>query len=591
MNGKILCFCILMILFSIVSCDSSKTNQNPDDSTNIQQRIFYVDSINGNDSNSGLAESLAWQTIAKVNSFDLQPGDTVMFRKGLTYFGGLAITHSGTNNAPITFDAYGSGDLPVLSGAEEVTDWVDLGSSIYSKTNTYTPGLTGAGIVLEDGTPLKFRTWNTDPATSLGTDTGVFTYDPQDLNSSVIYIRCSDSGDPGSRITAGYYLSGFHTVNQSYLTFNNLVFEHFSLHGGSFKHCNNITIRNCTAKEIGGAALSASPVILAGNGFEFTLNSRNCSIYDSRAIDIFDSGFSPQVFESDTHLSDIRFENCTAERCGFAGIEISVLNYSGSGNESIENVDVVNCNVSQCGTGWSGIRMGTEGYGIRIKADDETGAISGVNIEGTIVRDCENSGIYIGGESGTVYITRSKVFDNLGSGINCAGISDINSIKLKVTASIIYNQNNGILYDVIDGNGFEIINNTFCDNSIAVAVYNCGGTGVLKNNIFYSSNTGHTHLYAANGISGGVSDYNCYYEHGGNIIGWMTNAYTTVSDFNSATALDGNSLSSDPVFVSASDKHLQASSLCKDSGTPAGVSVDYDENAYNIASPSRGAYQ
>ncbi len=80
---------------------------------------YYVDATNGNDNNSGLSPSQAWQTINKVNNFNYQPGDTISFKRGETFTGYTLTppsTPSGTNNCYLVFNAYGNGALPVIDG-------------------------------------------------------------------------------------------------------------------------------------------------------------------------------------------------------------------------------------------------------------------------------------------------------------------------------------------------------------------------------------------------------------------------------------------------------------------------------------------
>lgn len=77
---------------------------------------YYV-SPSGNDNNNGRSMSTPWKTLSKVNSFAFAPGDTVCFQRGGTWQGQLNITRSGTSGSPITYGAYGTGNLPVISGS------------------------------------------------------------------------------------------------------------------------------------------------------------------------------------------------------------------------------------------------------------------------------------------------------------------------------------------------------------------------------------------------------------------------------------------------------------------------------------------
>ncbi len=76
---------------------------------------YYVDSSLGADTNSG-SETTPWKTLAKVNSARLLPGDKVFFKRGGVWAETLTPPASGVDGSPIIFDAYGSGDLPTITG-------------------------------------------------------------------------------------------------------------------------------------------------------------------------------------------------------------------------------------------------------------------------------------------------------------------------------------------------------------------------------------------------------------------------------------------------------------------------------------------
>ena len=56
---------------------------------------YYVDSNNGNDSNTGTSETTSWKTIAKVNSSLFQSGDFILFQRRGVWREQLAIPSSG----------------------------------------------------------------------------------------------------------------------------------------------------------------------------------------------------------------------------------------------------------------------------------------------------------------------------------------------------------------------------------------------------------------------------------------------------------------------------------------------------------------
>lgn len=87
---------------------------------------YYVSSSTGNDANGGTSSGAAWQTVAKVNGQTFLPGDSILFKRGDVWNEGLAPASSGSSGNPITFDAYGTGAAPNLTGYYPVpsTAWV-----------------------------------------------------------------------------------------------------------------------------------------------------------------------------------------------------------------------------------------------------------------------------------------------------------------------------------------------------------------------------------------------------------------------------------------------------------------------------------
>ncbi|CAN5717440.1 hypothetical protein BH10BAC3_BH10BAC3_17330 [soil metagenome] len=94
---------------------------------------YYV-SASGNDENSGLSIGEAWQTLAKVDSFDYQAGDFILFSGG-DVFEGVLYNESlvnGTPGSPITFGSYGAGKATISSGMN-FGAWIENSGNITIK--------------------------------------------------------------------------------------------------------------------------------------------------------------------------------------------------------------------------------------------------------------------------------------------------------------------------------------------------------------------------------------------------------------------------------------------------------------------------
>ncbi len=128
---------ILIILFSLCSIKGFSTN-------------YYI-KTGGNDKANGLSDNTAWETIAKVNELwaegTFAPGDSILFKRGNTFYGTIIITESGSDDSPIIIGTYGSGNKPVIAGFSAITDWSVSGGNIYEAPVSYSESQTNMVLV------------------------------------------------------------------------------------------------------------------------------------------------------------------------------------------------------------------------------------------------------------------------------------------------------------------------------------------------------------------------------------------------------------------------------------------------------------
>ena len=117
---------LLLILF-LVSCQTATESQEsggqeesePESGVTDDMREYYIDSLNGDDQDSGNSADNPWKTLEKVSSMTFRPGDRIYFKRGSSYSGCVTITGDGNADNPITIGAYGSGDPPSFTYAEQ----------------------------------------------------------------------------------------------------------------------------------------------------------------------------------------------------------------------------------------------------------------------------------------------------------------------------------------------------------------------------------------------------------------------------------------------------------------------------------------
>ncbi|WP_421800292.1 right-handed parallel beta-helix repeat-containing protein [Haliscomenobacter sp.] len=97
---------------------------------------YYLSNARGDDSRSPLEAQnpqTPWRTTAKLNAFfaELQPGDSILFKRGEVFFGTIQTSKSGSPLSPIVIGAYGQGEKPVISGFTTISNWKSIGGGIY----------------------------------------------------------------------------------------------------------------------------------------------------------------------------------------------------------------------------------------------------------------------------------------------------------------------------------------------------------------------------------------------------------------------------------------------------------------------------
>jgi len=100
-------FLLMLIITPCIGCQRTKSSGI----------IYYVDAVNGSDSNNGKSRENAWQSLLKASSVKLGPGDKLLLKGGLTHQGFLSFDLlNGTPGDPVIIGSYGEGKATIWSG-------------------------------------------------------------------------------------------------------------------------------------------------------------------------------------------------------------------------------------------------------------------------------------------------------------------------------------------------------------------------------------------------------------------------------------------------------------------------------------------
>jgi hypothetical protein len=170
---------------------------------------WYVDSVNGNDANTGKSRSQAFQTIAALAAV-FAAGESVGLARGSHWREQLGIPG---DNCKVY--AYGSGSRPILDASNVMTGWSKTAGRTYVYQISCTPSWSTTDWlnVWEDDTFL------TRAADLAGCDSTPGSYYPSGSSGAItLYVHASDNGDPatnGSVYEYSHRIAGLYGFNRA----------------------------------------------------------------------------------------------------------------------------------------------------------------------------------------------------------------------------------------------------------------------------------------------------------------------------------------------------------------------------------------
>src|SRR3954454_14419223 len=265
---------------------------------------YYV-SADGSDAHDGTSPGSAWATLDKVNAAALQPGDSVSFRRGDTFSGGVVLNQGGTSRLRVTLNAYGSGDRPIITGGmtracvrvdgDFVTvDGLQAESCGYAGFNVYgdhsavrnsTAKNNAVGIKVSEGSDFGTYANNTltdnnimnvnTPGSRCGTETAADCTD--DSGAFGFLINGSDNEFSGNTITGSTALSYDFGHDGSAVEIYN---------GNRNRIHHNVAVDNNVFSELGRARGGTAD----NNSYSYNLIRSTCGVNCSQAMGLIARG-------------------------------------------------------------------------------------------------------------------------------------------------------------------------------------------------------------------------------------------------------------------------------------------------------------
>ena len=370
-------------------------------------RVFYV-AASGNDASDGKSPDTAWQTLARVSSAALCPGDHVLLRRG-DIFRGQIHCKSG-----VTYGAYGEGEKPHLYSHErdmadpalwELYDeksniwrykdpildvgtlWIDGGRLVAYK---HVPSYTREGrFVVRDEPTREFVItrefshdldfyWHFDAIMTTRPYGGEDFPIPEvtDRSLGTLYLR-SNRGNPGyafASIEAAVRRTAIVVGGCDGVHVDNLAILYYGWHGIAAvgERVRGLKVTSCEIGYIGGVIHSyygcdpnypeggRGTIGRLGNAVEIYGGCDDYTVEGCYVHDCYDAGLTHQVTTNGRtiYMTSIVYKNNLIERCVY-GIEYFLDMTEGDAESYLDGVLIEGNMIRHSGEGWGQQRHNT----------------------------------------------------------------------------------------------------------------------------------------------------------------------------------------------------------------------------------------
>jgi hypothetical protein len=290
-------------------------------------RTYHIDPAHGDDTNDGLSPARPVKNHAEL---DIRPGDTVLFKCG-SVIRGMLHTRSGQPGWPIRYGAYGEGADPVFLGSVPASDadcWRETRPSVWRYTGALQSEV--CNLVFDGGESCGILRWEAEDLrepgdwhdTSIGTSAAAESGRGSERRGAELFL-CSETNPALAWKEIECVLWGERKLvdGQRHLILEDLRFENAGVHGYHQVGAEDVVIRRCAFRFIGGAVWHRQHRIRFGNGVEFWDGASDIVVEGCVFDNIYDSAATHQGGETRNIPERIRFCDNLFVDCGLSAYE------------------------------------------------------------------------------------------------------------------------------------------------------------------------------------------------------------------------------------------------------------------------------
>jgi len=318
-------------------------------------RTFYVDSDSGRDSDDGRSKERAWRSLDRVNTAELEPGDTVRFQCGGVWRGSL-VPASGDENGPVTYTSYGEGPKPLILGSlprSRPEDWGEVRENIWATLPKDAPGEQVAdplavdvgNVLFDHGKVCGWKKWSVDELEK-----------PYDYyyDGSSWRVFLYSTANPATLHESVELAMKRHVVNQGdahHVVYDGLAVKYGAAHGFGGGNTHHLVIRDCDLGYIGGGHQFTRPggrPVRYGNAIEFWGAAHDNLVEGCRIWEVYDAALTNQGRSPSSKQVNITYRNNVIWNS-----EYSFEYWNHPETAVTKNVRFVNNTCVNAGSGWA----------------------------------------------------------------------------------------------------------------------------------------------------------------------------------------------------------------------------------------------
>lgn len=425
----------------------------------IYSKGYYIDSVTGNDSNSGTSVLAPWKSFANLYKFNILPGDTIFLKRGSVWREELKIPDNGNDSSFITITDYGIGDKPEILGSKKLAGWKKYSEFIWK--NNIGNNYGWIWFVLKNNTVkwgVKKETVKSlsNPFDFFVKDSSVFIYSKENPDSSYRSIENSvrDFG----------IVSGWYSTAKNFININDLEILFTKNSGIRAIGSKNWKITNCVIHHNG------TPIETDGQGIQLEAENFRVSknqLFENGQHGIYISAFGNFPTANGLVDSNRIFNNY------HTGIDImsngDTVNY-------LKNIEIKN-NLIYDNKNFKGKEVAVQTYAFN------SGKIKNIAIHHNLIFDIKGIGISVQDNSDSVFVFNNTVVSTTSA---CVALNNNNGYVF-LANNLGYNENYYAVVFFYDLRNKDIDYNCWFTKSRSIAWVN---NTYYKDWISYQQDTG-----------------------------------------------------------------------------------------------------